>query len=233
MRRFRSDKTPFKICVPIMEKTPAMVRKRMIEADRVADLIELRIDSLPNPPLREFLRIAKKPCIVTNRRKEEGGKFSGEESERLQKLKEASALGFAYVDIEVESDKHFLQEMVACRRDTKLILSFHDRQRTPSPRELQGLCRRMIRFGADAIKIVTVAKSLEDNLNILSLIPFARREGQKVLAFAMGERGRISRILAPFLGAAWTYAAMDKQKTSAPGQLTVQEMKSIWECVKG
>ncbi len=89
--------------------------------------------------------------------------------------------------------------------------------------------RRMIRFGADAVKIVTYAKFFEDNLNVLSLIPFARKQGQKILSFAMGEKGRMSRIFAPFLGAAWTYAALEKKKTSAPGQLTVQEMKSIWE----
>lgn len=144
-------------------------------------------------------------------------------------LQEACALGASYVDVEVESGKRFLQDMVACRRKTRLILSFHDFQKTPSRRELESRLRRMIRFGADAVKIVTYAKSFEDNLNILSLIPFARKRGQKILSFAMGEKGRMSRIFAPLLGAAWTYAALEKKKTSAPGQLTVQEMKSIWE----
>jgi len=212
-----------------MERTSAATLERIKEANRIADLIELRVDSLKTPSLQEFLRAGKRPCIVTNRRKEEGGKFAGEERQRLIILKEACALGAAYVDVEAGSGKQFLQEMVACRRETRVILSFHDFQKTPSRRELESLLRHMIRFGADTVKIVTFAKFFEDNLNVLSLIPFARKQGQKILSFAMGEKGRMSRIFAPFLGAAWTYAALEKKKTSAPGQLTVQEMKSIWE----
>lgn len=229
MRRFRRDKARLKICVPIMERTTAATLEKIKEANRIGDLIELRVDSLKTPSLEELLRAGKKPCIVTNRRKEEGGKFAGEERERLTILKEACVLGAAYADVELESGKRFLQEMVACRRETRLILSSHDFQKTSSRRELENLLRRMIRCGADMVKIVTYAKSFEDNLNVLSLIPLARKQGQKILSFAMGEKGRMSRIFAPFLGAAWTYAALEKKRASAPGQLTVQEMKSIWE----
>ena len=87
----------------------------------------------------------------------------------------------------------------------------------------------MVRLGADVVKIVPFARFWEDNLNILSLIPFAKERKQKIVAFCMGEKGKISRIFSPFLGAAWTYASLDKNKLSAPGQLTVRELKDIWE----
>jgi 3-dehydroquinate dehydratase-1 len=48
----------------------------------------------------------------------------------------------------------------------------------------------------------------------------------------MGEKGKISRIFSPFLGAAWTYASLDKNKLSAPGQLAVRELKDLWEKMK-
>ena len=233
MRRFRSDKGLLKICVPIMEGTPGAALRRMKDADRIADLIELRVDSLKPPSLRELLGAGEKPRIVTPRRKEEGGKFAGEERDRLKILKEACALGAAYVDVEVGSGRRFLKETFACRRRTRIILSFHDFQKTPSPQELERLLIRMIGFGADVVKIVTYAQSFEDNLSVLALIPSARKKGQKILSFAMGAKGRMSRIFAPFLGAAWTYAALEKEKASAPGQLTVQEMKTIWEYMKG
>jgi 3-dehydroquinate dehydratase type I len=229
MRRLRSGEAHLKICVPILERTPEAALRRMKEANRIADLIELRIDSLKTPSLGALLAAGKRPCIVTNRRKEEGGKFAGEERERLTILKEACALGAAYADVEVGSGKEFLKEMFACRRKTRIILSSHDFQKTPSPQELERLLTAMIRFGAAVVKIVTYAQSFEDNLKVLALIPSARKRGQKILSFAMGEKGRVSRIFAPFLGAAWTYAALETKRTSAPGQLTVQEMKSIWE----
>ncbi|MCJ7784902.1 MAG: type I 3-dehydroquinate dehydratase, partial [Desulfobacterales bacterium] len=98
----------------------------------------------------------------------------------------------------------------------------------PSLKELQSLFGQMVRSGADVIKIVSFARSWEDNLTILSLIPIAKARRRKIGAFCMGEKGKISRLFSPFLGAAWTYASLSRGKASAPGQLTVREMKEIW-----
>jgi 3-dehydroquinate dehydratase type I len=87
----------------------------------------------------------------------------------------------------------------------------------------------MVRLEADVVKIVSFARSWEDNLNILSLLPFAKERKQKIVAFCMGEKGKISRIFSPFLGAAWTYASLNQSRTSAPGQLTAQALKDIWK----
>jgi len=34
------------------------------------------------------------------------------------------------------------------------------------------------------------------------------------------------------LGAAWTYASLNKNRNSAPGQLTAQELTEIWKKMK-
>jgi 3-dehydroquinate dehydratase type I len=87
----------------------------------------------------------------------------------------------------------------------------------------------MMGWGAEVVKIVSFARSFEDNLKVLSLIPYARERKQKIVAFCMGEKGKMSRIFAPLMGAAWTYASLKRQKASAPGQLTALELKRIWE----
>ena len=79
------------------------------------------------------------------------------------------------------------------------------------------------------VKMVTFAHSREDNLNVLGLIPYATERGQKIIAFCMGERGKMSRVMAPWMGAAWTYASLSTDRVSAPGQITVREMRRIWE----
>jgi 3-dehydroquinate dehydratase type I len=84
-------------------------------------------------------------------------------------------------------------------------------------------------LGADVIKIVTFATSWKDNLLLLSLIPFAKERKQEIVAFCMGEKGKMSRVFAPWMGAAWTYAPLRRDRSSAPGQLTVWEVKDIWE----
>jgi 3-dehydroquinate dehydratase-1 len=43
----------------------------------------------------------------------------------------------------------------------------------------------------------------------------------------MGDAGKITRIIAPLLGAEFTFASMDGFETTAPGQISYSRMKSI------
>ena len=199
------------------------------QANRLADLIELRVDYLRNAGLGLLFQNRKKPFIVTHRRKEEGGRYRGDERKRLGVLQEAIDLGTDYVDVELATERSWLQGLIRNKRSTRIILSFHDFRKTPPQKELQGLLDQMVGLEADVVKIVSFARSWEDNLNILSLLPFAKERKQKIVAFCMGEKGKISRIFSPFLGAAWTYASLNQSKTSAPGQLTAQALKDIWK----
>jgi 3-dehydroquinate dehydratase type I len=218
-----------KLCIPIVETTVEKALIAIQQVNRWADLIELRADYLKRVNLAPLLENRQKPLIVTNRRREEEGKYKGEERKRLSVLQEAIDLGANYIDVELATERSFLQGLIRNRRGTQVILSFHDFQRTPSLKELQRLCGQMIRLEADVVKIVPFARSWEDNLTILSLIPYAKERNQKIVAFCMGEKGKISRIFSPFLGAAWTYASLNRSRASASGQLTVRELTDMWE----
>ena len=229
MRALSKDKYAWRVCIPIVETT---VEKALIAVDKVnrwADLIELRADYLKKIQLTPFLENRRKPFIVTHRRKEEGGRYEGEERKRLIVLQEAIDLGTDYIDVELASEKSLLQGLIRNKRRTQVILSFHDFRKTPSQKELQRLFDQMARLGADVIKIVSFARSWGDNLTLLSLLPMAKTRKQKIVAFCMGEKGKVSRLFSPMLGAAWTYASLSKVKRSAPGQLTVKELKDVWE----
>jgi len=221
-----------KICIPIVETTMGDALIAIKEANRLADLIELRVDYLRNVKLVLLLQNRKKPFIVTNRKKEEGGQYAGEERKRLGLLQEAIDLGADYIDVELTTERSLFRDLLRNKRGTQVILSFHDFRRTLSLKELQRLFDQMIQWGANVIKIVPFARSWEDNLSILSLIPFAREERQKIVAFCMGEKGKPSRIFSPLLGAAWTYASLNQSRISAPGQLTARELTNIWKKMK-
>ncbi|OGP68071.1 MAG: type I 3-dehydroquinate dehydratase [Deltaproteobacteria bacterium RBG_13_53_10] len=229
MRRLSSGKGWRKICVPIAERTLEKASRTIDEANSLADLIELRMDYLRNGGLGELIHRVEKPLIVTNRRKEEGGRHRGDEHGRLEVLKHAVDLGAEFIDIESGTERPLLTALIAKKKGTRVILSFHDFRGTPSQEELRRLCCRMAGVGADVLKIVTFARSREDNLLVLSLIPFARKRGQKIVAFCMGEKGRMSRVFAPWLGAAWTYAPLRRDRSSAPGQMAAGELREIWE----
>jgi 3-dehydroquinate dehydratase-1 len=48
----------------------------------------------------------------------------------------------------------------------------------------------------------------------------------------MGEMAGLTRVAAPILGAEFTFASSDKSDETAPGQLTIEELLSIYKIVK-
>lgn len=229
MRRLSRDKCQGRICLPIIETTMEKALKAIHEAHPVADLLELRVDYLREPDLGLLLNGRKKPFIITNRRKEEGGRYRGDEGRRLEVLEEAIDLGVDFIDVEMGTERSLLHGLIRNKKETKVILSFHDFKRTLPQQELEKICDLMIQFGVEIVKVVTFARDLEDNLNTLALIPYARKRRQEIVAFCMGEKGRMSRIFAPLMGAVWTYGTLSRNRVSAPGQLTAEEMKEIWK----
>ena len=229
MRRFWNGNGRGKICLPIVERSLAGARGALARANPLADLIELRMDFLHDRRLAPLLDASERPLIVTNRRAEEGGRFRGREEKRFETLQEGIELGAEFVDVELGSKPSLLRDLMNHRKRTRLILSFHDFEKTPRRRELESLLARMMELGPEVVKIVTLARNMEDNVSILSFLSSARKQKQIVVAFCMGEKGKMSRVFAPLMGSAWTYACLDKGRTSAPGQLTAIEMREIWE----
>lgn len=225
------DREKIKICIPVVESSVKDALEAIKGSRPFCDLIEVRVDYLRSGDIKTLFTEKGVPLIITNRKREEGGRWEGSEKERVEVLRKAICQGVDFVDIEIRSEKRFIFDLIRKRGKTKLILSFHEFRRTPTFEELQKLFEGMDRYEADIIKIVTFARSFEDNLRILSLIPYARKRRRKIVAFCMGERGRISRIFSPLLGGAWTYASIKQTKQSAPGQITVKEMREVLERV--
>jgi len=225
------------ICVSILAKNKHDALRRVVRAFAVADAVELRIDRIKGPDLPLLIGAKKGKLIVTNRRKEEGGFFEGNEQERVDLLEEAVALGADCVDIQMGTAKKMIGGLftaVAARGGvTEVMVSHHDFRGTPSWKVLMGRLNACRALGADMVKIVTYANTVEDNLRLLQLIPEARGKGQKIVAFCMGPKGRVSRIMAPAFGSALSYASLRKGAETAPGQLSVSEMKEALRFIRG
>jgi 3-dehydroquinate dehydratase type I len=105
---------------------------------------------------------------------------------------------------------------------------------TPSREILRAKLESMSETGADALKIATLARTDEDNLRVLELIPMAgKRFGIDLVAFCMGPAGRWSRVVSVLLGSPWTYAQFEGRLATAPGQLTVPEMRELIRRIAG
>lgn len=222
------------ICIPIVAMTTDDAVAQMERAALLADVLELRIDQIRDVDLEQLLngKQTGTRILVTNRRKDEGGAFSGSERERLALMKDTIAFGVDYADIEASTERYLIGELQSQiekhHNRTKLIISSHDFGGTPSEEALRKRFDACREIGGDIVKIVTRAHAVEDNLRVLGLIPYAQDKGQAIIALCMGEQGKISRVMAPLLGAYWSYASLEKGAESAPGQLTVEEMRLIY-----
>lgn len=223
-----------RLCVPIVEPTVQRARRLYLRASRKHLWAEVRLDYLEKPDLKRLFRTLPGPVIATNRHPEEGGRWQGTEDERCRLLEEVRDMGVPYLDLEFRCDGMWRETMWLLKPlDTRFILSWHDMAETPDSLFLEDTLEFMLEDRwSDIIKIVTFARKAEDNLRVLSLIPKARAQGKDIIAFCMGPLGKWSRIAAPFLGSFLTYAPFSGKSASAPGQITVNEMRRILRTLK-
>ena len=198
---------------------------RLIEKaeDAHADLIEVRLDCLKDPRgLADLAVHGKVPKIATDKN------FSGTKTEQPQILLSAAKNGFEYVDIELTNPKlkGTIKELKLL--GAKPIVSFHDFAEPLSLAELNSVLEREIASGAGVCKIVTTAKRIEDNLTILNFTSTACSKA-KIVCFAMGELGKVSRLLSPLFGGFFTFASLKRGSETAAGQMTIQEMNTAYK----
>jgi 3-dehydroquinate dehydratase type I len=215
------------ICIPILAKDNDIALEKMVKAEALADVLEIRLDVMESFNLEEIIRAKTRPLIITYRSKKEGGCGSLADEAQYRYLGNAIASGADYVDVEYRMPLEYRRSLLNNRGRTKIILSKHIRSGTPPQDALMELCCRMAASGAEIVKIVTRACEGEDNLRTINLIPYARKLGVEMIAFCMGPLGRISRLVSPLVGGHLTFCSLESGEESADGQLPAGEMKRV------
>ncbi len=208
------------LIVPLTQPTPEAMRAGMDAATQAgADMVECRLDYLQRPDraaLRLLLEGRPLPVIATCRPTRQGGRFEGSETDRLGILSAAAELKADYVDVEDDCDPARLPR-------ARTILSHHDFSARPG--NLEAIVRRLAESDAAVGKIAFAAAGPDDALAALDIL---RSAGRPMIVLAMGEGGLASRVLARKFGAFGTFASLEEGAESAPGQLTVAEMKCLY-----
>jgi len=216
----------YKTCVSIGETSSKKLQQTLKIALKKSDYAEIRFDFLRAeqiPEVLEYLKKDLKKIVCTLRPKSEGGKFAGNEKERMSILKLIAEYNPFLVDVEFNTIRKNpgLAEYLK-KTKTRLLISEHDFKKTPKFTELKKKINQMSKFSPN-VKIVTTAKSTDDATRVLQL--YKNKENTKLIAFSMGDPGRISRILSLYLGSPFTYVSLGKP--IAPGQFSIDEVKKI------
>jgi 3-dehydroquinate dehydratase / shikimate dehydrogenase len=180
-------------------------------AERDADLVELRLDSMERPDAAAALSGRRKPAIATCRPPREGGMFEGSEEERLAILRDAHAAGAEFIDVEWDADARAL---IAERGGRGMVISKHDFARTPP--DAAAELGRLRAAGGEVAKLAVRTESLADIQTLLSAV----KPDRSSVLIGMGACGIATRILAARFGSRWTYAG----DGVAPGQLPAKRL---------
>lgn len=218
------------ICISLPSGRVHVLRLLRNPVTASADLVEIRLDLLQDPQhLEALVEGWDLPVVAACRREEDGGRFRGEEEDRLRVLQRAAAAGAALVDVEDHSVAMIGRSGWPDR--TRFLVSKHEGTGT-FDHPLSVLYRDLAALRPAMVKLVPTARSLEDGFCFLrelaALAGGLGPEDPPVSAFCMGEAGIFTRILAFSRGASMIYASVARETPVAPGQLSVDELNGIY-----
>ncbi len=218
------------ICVPITETKTLDFVRAIEEAEKTADIIELRLDYLMDKHPTYLLKILdtrqnqfRKPFILTYRPREQGGQLDITFNDRLRFWRKSAAWDLvAFADIELDMVEQLAQTKFSIPWH-KVICSHHNFDETPA--NLHEIYDRIARTPAAIVKIATKANRIADCLPLFDLM---QRGAKPVIILGMDLPGIATRVLALSRGAMLTFGALKRGAESASGQPTATELRELY-----
>lgn len=221
------------IYTTIQNRTLEEIMNLLESSEPRIQMAEIRLDRCPlSIEEIEYLFSSSDTPLVATCRVVDDGNGTWEEAE--EKLTAAVEAGAAFLDLEIEAPKEIGKRLRrACTEyGTTMIRSSHFFAGTPSDQVLRNTVEKCRKFGGEIVKIAAMATSEEDVARVLALYSSiastnSAAETQRpveLVAFSMGEIGKVSRLDCLKLGSPFTYAALNENEAAAPGQWCYSEM---------
>ncbi len=228
-----------RLTVPISAKSLDQAQQQ-IKAAKTADaeMLELRTDYLEGLCVDLVTKLIgnikgtsnkRLPIIVTCRDKQQDGAIDYPIQLRVDVLIGALKAGADFIDFEYDNflstdNQEKIRLSLSQRSKGRLILSAHNFDSRFA--DIGKLFRSISAVCPGAIpKLVYAANHINDCFDAFDLLH--RTSGDRIV-FCMGKAGLISRILATKLGSFVTFASIDQDSTTAPGQLNIRELKELY-----
>ena len=228
-----------KLAVPIAAPDLKQAKRQIKAAVAAgAEMLELRTDYLENLSVdlvKSLIAEAKKatsrelPIIVTCRDRRQGGAREYSTRLRVDVLSSTVGAGAEFIDFEYENfltteNQEKIELALSESSKARLILSVHNFEGKFN--NIGKLHRHILTlYPAAIVKLVYTANHINDCFEAFDLLH--RTSGERII-FCMGEAGLISRIIAKKLNSFVTYASVDEKSATAPGQLTIEQLKTIY-----
>ena len=209
-----------KFCVTLACQRRREIEAKLLQYHRQADLIEVRLDYLQPVEVPRLPQGNGAEFVATCRPEREGGRFSGEEEERLRLLSEAANQGYQWVDVEHDSPLP-----LQLPNHTRLIRSLH--RFNHFPHDPASLFEQLSRSPGDLHKLVLPVASSEQLVQLLTWMEESPTSLPRVI-IGMGELGQASRYLGALLGNLWTYVSEPAVTPVASGQFSIDQAQQVF-----
>jgi len=207
------------ICISINQESRRLALADMVNAGRQCDLIEIRLDRFAKPAdVGELLTAKQKPVIMTCRRSQDGGHFSGSEEERLALLRHCIISKVEYVEIEMD-----VADQIRPFPGAKRVISYTNLRETPA--DLAEIYEEARTKNPDVIKIMTLARTPEEAWPLVQILA---KPALPTVAVGLGRPGLMLSVLGKKMGSPWTYAALERGMEAYPGEPTVHALQSVY-----
>jgi len=203
-----------------------------------AEILELRTDYLENLSVdlvKDLIAVTRNatkqsvPLIVTCRDFRQGGVRPYSEQLRFEILTEAARSSCDFIDCEYDNflsaaAQEMLKPVLAENPKTRLILSAHNFKSRFE--DINRFYQDILKACPTAIpKLVYTANHINDCFEAFDLLH--NTSGDSIV-FCMGAAGLISRIIAKKLGSFVTFASINAEAATAPGQLMSEQIKGLY-----
>lgn len=191
-------------------------------AEAGAEMIELRIDITRDASaVSRLIKACSLPVIITCRAAYEGGQCDLPDGDRLDLLCQIAAQHEVIVDFELAALQR--NPSLKLKLPRRSIVSSHDFNGRPA--RLSNLLLEMSDGMGEIAKLAWQTRTIRDNIEAFEIL---LQKQKPTIAICMGETGSISRILAKKFGSFVTFASLNADAATAPGQVSVQEMKQLY-----
>ena len=228
-----------RVCISLCEPNVAALERAIAAAVEVCDLIEVRLDCLKPLELKtgaasitRLLEQSACKSILTFRPSQDGGLRALDDATR-QTFWSDAIYSSSFFDVELDLAEKFQGNETSPSMPidwSRTICSHHDFVGVPD--KLDQIYDRMSRTPARVLKIAVQAEDAIDCLPVFQLLERAREDGREMIAIAMGAAGVATRILGPSRGGFLTYASLDNETATAPGQLSLSELTEVYRLEK-
>jgi len=224
------------LAVPIQTSDLKIIESTLKNKKSRFDVLEIWIDQLKKKDLSperieelcgQWRSMGDKKLLIACKDKSERGKFRGKPAQKVELLMAAARGGAHFVDIGLQIGNAAILKLVEHNKRSKVIVSFHDFEKTPNIKRLHTIAQKMKDAGADIVKLATMVHHPQDNEVLMEFALDLKKEHQKHVVIGMGQLGIMTRVFSRPMGNEINFVTLDKQ--TAPGQLNLDQMLKFQE----